>query len=373
MEQQKSGFPVLMNRYQIEELIASGGMAVIYKAKDLWLERIVAVKVLRKDYSTDPAFRQRFHHEAKAAANLSHPNIVTIFDFGYDSGSLFIIMEYIPGTDLKTMIKDRQRFSIEDAVSLMVQACAGIGYAHRSGLIHCDIKPQNLLVTPDGRLKVTDFGIARALTTIQPDEKNEVVWGSPQYFAPEQAAGLAPSPASDVYSLGVILYEMLTGRLPFISNDPLELVRMHRDATPPPPHRFVAGIPTNLEQIILKVLAKEPSSRYRTADQFGQVLANMVLLENGQRPGKSQPIMVINAAPKPSVQSSPLLSLPPITPPARNSSLSLPNTPPRKESADKYLDIDWITTGLGLLTTLAVGGLIPFWLYIWFSFQSLAR
>ena len=197
---------VLNKRYQLLETVGKGGMAVVYRAHDLMLERFVAVKVLREGTSRDPIFQARFRQEAKAAANLSHPNIVTVHDFGLDHGQLFLVMEYVPGTDLKTLIKQRGHFSLEEAVPLMIQACAGIGYAHRSGLVHCDVKPQNMLVTPDMRLKVADFGIVRALTTIQPDEKSDVVWGSPQYFAPEQASGSAPSPASDVYSLGIILY-----------------------------------------------------------------------------------------------------------------------------------------------------------------------
>src|SRR5450759_625518 len=228
----------LANRYQLQQTLGSGGMSVVYKAWDLRLERPVAIKVLRQDFSFDPSLSENFRLEAKAAANLSHPNIVTVYDFGLDDGKLYIVMEYIPGTDLKTVIKHRGRFTIDEAIPLIVQACAGIGYAHRAGLVHCDVKPHNMLVTPDQRLKVTDFGIARALATISEDEQNEIVWGSPQYFSPEQAAGTAPSPASDVYSIGVILYEMLTGRLPFIANDVLELARMHREARSTPPHRL---------------------------------------------------------------------------------------------------------------------------------------
>lgn len=268
--------PSLLNdRYQLQQTSGSGGMAVVYKAKDLMLERSVAVKVLREDFSKDPAFRERFRQEARAAANLSHPNIVTVHDFGLDQGHLFIVMEYIPGTDLKALTKQRERFQVLEALELMIQACGGIGYAHRAGLVHCDVKPHNLLVTPEARLKVTDFGIARALSTISPDERSDVVWGSPHYFSPEQASGRPPSPASDVYSLGVILYEMLTGRLPFIAPDSAELARMHREEKPVSPRYYNPGIPSALEEIIMKVLSKEPAARYRTADQLGRLLLGL--------------------------------------------------------------------------------------------------
>ena len=267
--------PVLANRYQLLQTLGSGGMAVVYRAKDLTLERYVAVKLLRPDFSKDEGFRKRFHQEAKAAANLSHPNIVTVHDFGLDGDRLFIIMEYIPGINLKAMIREKNVIPIDEALDLIIQASNGIGYAHRAGLIHCDIKPHNMLVSPDGRLKVTDFGIARALTTITPDEKNTYVWGSPQYLSPEQAVGLPPSPASDVYSLGVVLYEMLTGKLPFYSKDASELTRMHKEVFPISARNINPQIPQALDQIILKVLSKEQTSRYRTADQFGRVLDNL--------------------------------------------------------------------------------------------------
>jgi serine/threonine protein kinase len=215
---------LLNNRYQLLERLGSGGMSDVFRARDLMLERSVAIKVLHENYSNDNAFQQRFRQEARAAANLSHPNIVTVHDFGLDQGLLFLVMEHIPGKDLKTLLRQRGRYSVEEAIPLIVQACAGIGYAHRAGLVHCDIKPYNMIVTPDGRLKVTDFGIARALSTIMPDERADVVWGSPQYFSPEQATGEAPSPASDVYSLGIVLYEVLTGALPFTAPTSEELL-----------------------------------------------------------------------------------------------------------------------------------------------------
>src|SRR5512145_2263132 len=263
---------LLNNRYQLLERIGTGGMADVFRARDLMLERTVAIKVLHETYSDDKALQDRFKQEARAAANLSHPNIVTVHDFGFDNGQLFIVMEHIPGRDMKTILRTRGRYSVEEAIPLMVQACAGIGYAHRAGLVHCDIKPHNMIVTPDSRLKVTDFGIARALSTIMPDERADVVWGSPQYFSPEQAVGEAPSPASDVYSLGIVLYEVLTGALPFTAPTSEELALLHLQADPIPPSEYVPDVPAALEEIVMKVLSKEPSARYRTADQLGRVL-----------------------------------------------------------------------------------------------------
>ena len=345
---------ILNNRYQLEKTLGSGGMAVVHQAHDLMLERTVAIKVLREDYSGHPGFRESFRQEARAAANLSHPNIVTVHDFGLDAGRLFIVMEYVPGTDLKSILQGQGRLPIADALALMVQACSGVGYAHRAGLVHCDLKPQNMLITPDRRLKVTDFGIARALASIHPEEKSEIVWGSPQYFSPEQAAGIALSPSSDVYSLGVVLYELLTGKPPFSAGSSTELARLHREAPPVPPRQLNPAIPAGLEQVLLKVLAKEPSARYRTADQFGRVLMT--------------------------VQDQHYLAPQPIRSPDDPGGPGQPSTRPSKSSTRPVyvrpappvqdpLQIDWVTIGLGLLTLIAVGGLLPFFLWIYFLYN----
>ncbi len=358
MDEPKTTPPVLGNRYQLLQTIGTGGMAVVYRAKDLMLERPVAIKVLRQDYSKNEAFRERFRLEARAAANLSHPNIVTVHDFGFDSDHLFLVMEYVPGTDLKTILKEKIRLPVEDAVRLMIQASAGIGYAHRAGLIHCDVKPHNMLVAPDQRLKVTDFGIARAMASIQPDEQHDIVWGSPLYFSPEQAAGAAPSPASDVYSLGVVTYELTTGRLPFHHTDPTELARMHREVQPVPPRKLNPEIPPTLEAIILKVLSKEPSARYRTADQLGRVMTSF--LDSGEGAFTTQSGSGAQSAK--TNQNKPSFSIS-IPRPAY-----LQNDDPTAEE-DTSLNIDWGTTALALLAIITVGGLIPFWLWIWFTFN----
>lgn len=358
---------LLNDRYQLDSPLGTGGMSIVHRAKDLMLERNVAIKLLREDYSEDSTFRERFKQEARAAANLSHPNIVTVHDFGLDQKHLFIVMEYIPGTDLKSLIRQKTRFSVEETLNLMIQACAGVGYAHRAGLVHCDIKPHNMLVTPDMRLKVTDFGIARALSTIPAEEHNDVVWGSPHYFSPEQAAGLAPSPASDVYSLGIILYEMLTGQLPFTASEPTELARLHREAKPIPPSRLNPSIPGPLEEIIMKVLSKEPSARYRTADQLGHLLLSL---------SEAQPLSGISARYK----TGPYKISPPKpveeatynkVPGSQNlvELLENPNTADFENPTNGNQVVDWFTWLLGLVAFASLFGLIPFWLYVYLTLK----
>jgi serine/threonine-protein kinase len=337
---------LLGGRYRILGPLGAGGMANVYHARDLNLQREVAIKILRDDLIADPAFQARFLHEARSAANLIHPNIVTVYDFGQEAGRTFMAMEYVQGTDLKTLLRRRGTLPIEESVGLVIQVCAGVGYAHRAGLVHCDLKPQNILVTADGRAKITDFGIARALVTIHPEEYSDVVWGSPQYFAPEQAAGGPPSPASDVYSLGVILYEVITGRLPFEATDPAQLARLHQTASPPAPRSLNPAIPTSLEQIVFKVLSKEPSARYRTADQLGRVLMTF--------------------APRTALADLSPQALPSISP----SHPPEASTAPLEEPAPPPTSVDWLAVTLGLLAFLAVGGLIPLWLWACLMYPS---
>jgi serine/threonine-protein kinase len=361
---------LLNNRYSLDKLLGKGGMAMVYLGRDLMLERHVAVKVLREDYSKDAAFRERFREEAKAVANLAHPNIVTVYDFGLDAGRLFIVMEYVPGKDLHSIIAQRGRLRIREGVQLAIQACMGVGFAHRAGFVHCDIKPHNFLVTPEWRLKVTDFGIARALVSIQPDEEADIVWGSPQYFSPEQAGGQPPSPASDVYSLGVVMYQTLTGQVPFIGKTSGELARLHRRAVPIPPRELNPSIPQELEEVILKVLSKEPSTRYRTADQLGRVLqtierrmtsttAAMPATQVSER--EADPIAPVSR-PTPIADTGPSRATRVARTGPQPAHLSpQPRTRGREE---EVLKIDWIAVGLAFVALSAVTGLLPFWLWV---------
>ncbi len=354
---------ILNERYQLLERLGSGGMAEVFRARDLMLDRYVAIKILRADYSESSSFQTSFRQEARAAANLSHPNIVTVHDFGLSEGQLYIVMEHVPGQDLKSLLRERGRLNLDEAIPLIIQACAGVGYAHRAGLVHCDVKPQNMLVTPDKRLKVTDFGIARALATTLPGERTNVVWGSPQYFAPEQASGEVPTPASDVYSLGVVLYELLSGTPPFAASTAEELARLHIQAKPLPVTEYVPDMPAALEQIIMKVLEKEPSARYRTADQLGRVLLNFGTYR--QHAHAATPDLGLKPD---AVGGFPVQSVParPASDQAGTSGLS-GNL--RKQTGEADLDIDWISVGLGLLALLAAGGLIPFWMWVYFSYN----
>ena len=331
-------------------------MALVYEAYDQMLERPVAIKLLRQDFSEDQGFRDRFRQEAKSAANLTHPNIVTVHDFGIDPQGIYIVMEYVNGKDLKSKIKDKGRYSLAEGIPLVIQACNALGYAHRAGIIHCDVKPQNMIISEDNRLKVTDFGIARALSTIEPEERSDVVWGSPQYLAPEQALGGAPSPYADVYSLGVVMYEMFSGQLPFDANTPEELIKLHQTQDPVPPSQLNPECFHDLDQLILKVLSKEPSLRYRTADQLGSVLSTILERHKEQYNNSTSKNQLAPPIPNQIGRLSPI-SYEDYSPDTRFSRNS----------------IDWKLIGLELLCLLLVGGLLPFWLYVWFSIKPLLR
>lgn len=254
-------------------------MALVYRAQDILLNRAVALKILYPELSADPLFVERFRREAQAAANLSHPNIVPVFDWGEDNGAYFIVMELIEGTSLADVLRGSRTLTPSRSASLVAQVAAALGYAHRSGVVHRDVKPGNILITSDGQVKVTDFGIAQAVSSEDNLAVEGSVMGTATYFSPEQAEGAAVDGRSDVYSLGVVLFEMLTGRAPFIGDSPVEVSRQHVHGVMPKPSDFNAQIPSDLEAIVLMALAKSPTQRYQSADELR---ADLLRFSEGQ-------------------------------------------------------------------------------------------
>jgi beta-lactam-binding protein with PASTA domain/predicted Ser/Thr protein kinase len=255
-------------RYELHRRIARGGMADVFLARDSLLDRPVAVKVLFPEFATDPTFVQRFRREAQAAANLSHPNIVSVYDWGEEGGTYFIVMEYVEGRSLAQTIKDEGRLHADRAADITTDVAAALGFAHRNGVVHRDVKPGNVLISPSGQVKVADFGIARAVSNQENLTQAGTVMGTATYFSPEQARGESVDPRSDVYSLGVVLYEMLTGRPPFTGDSPVAVAYKHVQETPPPPRSRNPDIPPALEAVVLKAMAKDTADRYASAEDL---------------------------------------------------------------------------------------------------------
>src|SRR4051794_16536673 len=257
---------VFDNRYRVVRKLGTGGMANVYLAEDQELGRRVAIKMLDDRHAQDDQFVERFRREAKNAAGLSHPNIVSIYDRGEAEGTYYIAMEYLDGSTLKELINKRGPTPVKIAIGYTKQILAALGFAHRNGIVHRDIKPHNVLVDGDGRLKVTDFGIARSGSS-QMTEVGSII-GTAQYLSPEQARGSSVGPGSDIYSVGVVLYEMLTGEVPFTGDTPLEIAMKHLSAIPDPPSRRNAAVPRDLDLIVPRALAKNPRNRYQSAEEM---------------------------------------------------------------------------------------------------------
>ncbi|HUC37162.1 MAG TPA: Stk1 family PASTA domain-containing Ser/Thr kinase [Acidimicrobiales bacterium] len=259
---------VLSGRYELSHLIARGGMAEVYLARDRMLDRPVALKILFPELSVDRSFVERFRREAQAAANLSHPNIVPVFDWGEDGGTYFIVMEFVDGRTLSAILRGSGPLHPDRAAEIAADVAGALSYAHRHAVVHRDMKPGNVLITEEGVVKVADFGIARALNTEESLTQTGAVMGTATYFSPEQAEGMGVDARSDIYSLGVVLFEMVTGRPPFLGDTPVAVASKHVREDPPTPREINPAVPPDLEAIILKCMAKSPEHRYPTGDDL---------------------------------------------------------------------------------------------------------
>ncbi|MGQ9532416.1 MAG: protein kinase domain-containing protein [Desulfotomaculales bacterium] len=267
---------VLGNRYEIIEQLGGGGMAVVYKARDRFLGRLVTVKVLRPEYTSDPDFVRRFRREAQAVASLSHPNIVSIYDVGQEDGIHYLVMEYVGGESLKDLIQRCGPLEPEYAADIARQVCRALEHAHARQIVHRDVKPHNILLTPEGRAKLTDFGIARELHTGTITYADGII-GTAHYLPPEQVSGGPVGPQGDLYSLGVVLYEMLTGQVPFAGDTPVAVALKHvREEIP---SLAAHGLPGELARIVARATAKDPARRYRRAAEMEQDLAGFLDLD----------------------------------------------------------------------------------------------
>src|SRR6202044_3053834 len=261
--------PVYNGRYELQSQVARGGTAQVYLARDIILGRPVALKVLFPELSTDSAFVERFRREAQAAASISHPNIVPVYDWGESDDTYFIVMEYVDGKPLSSIIHTQAPVNPGSAAQVAADIAKALTYAHRHGVVHRDVKPGNVLITADGQVKVTDFGIARAIGNIDEQiTQTGLVMGTATYFSPEQAQGLDVDGRSDIYALGVVLYEMLTGRPPFSGETPVSIAYQHVKETPPTPRSFNPAISASLEAVVLQAMAKLPAERYTTAEDL---------------------------------------------------------------------------------------------------------
>lgn len=265
---------LLAGRYELIEKIGEGGMAVVYKAKDRLLNRYVAIKILRPEFIQDAQFVDSFRKESQAAAGLQHPNIISVYDVGRETNIHYIVMELIDGEPLSEVIKKKAPMDYREAIRITKQVLSALSVAHKHNIIHRDIKPHNIMITSDGVAKLGDFGIAKAISDSTLSETSKII-GSVHYFSPEQARGAYVDERSDIYSVGIILYEMLTGKVPFDGDNPVQVALMHINSEITPPSQLVSGIPPALEKAVMKATDKFQSNRYKSADDMLEDLNNI--------------------------------------------------------------------------------------------------
>ncbi|MBF8436808.1 Stk1 family PASTA domain-containing Ser/Thr kinase [Halanaerobiaceae bacterium Z-7014] len=280
---------VIKNRYEINKELGRGGMAVVYEATDIMLDRQVALKMLRPEYASDEEFIKKIRHEARAVARISHPNVVNIYDIGQTENYHYLIMENIIGQNLKDIIEARGKLPIIEALDISSQIAAALNVAHESDIVHCDIKPHNIILTPENQVKVTDFGIARAVSSTVTLDMTDSVVGSAHYFSPEQAKGGEITPLTDIYSLGVVLFEMLTGTVPFKGETAVSVALKHIKEPVPDLSDYNNSIPEEVNQLIKKALAKDPDDRFSSAlEMREELLQAMAKINRLRRENKNQ-------------------------------------------------------------------------------------
>lgn len=350
---------VLGKRYKILSKLGSGGMAEVYKAHCLILNRTVAIKVLRPQFASNEEFVERFRREAQAAASLSHPNIVSIYDVGKDGEHYYIVMEYVSGTSLKEAIRRSGHLPPQKAARISWQILAALQHAHENGIVHRDIKPHNVMVTSDERVKVTDFGIARALSASTLTETGTII-GTVNYFSPEQARGDAVEAQSDIYSSGVVLYEMLTGTVPFRGESPISIALQHLQTTVTPPTELNPAIPAGLERIVLKALEKNPWRRYQDAKHM------MRALEPYAFPGNDYDVVYdnLNVDSEPDLIDLPTQVLPSPQDPEADMEETLVRRKPKKRNPRRTVFVTLFLVVALLALAAGVIIMLPEWLYV---------
>jgi tRNA A-37 threonylcarbamoyl transferase component Bud32 len=273
----------IAERYELEEVVGQGGMSTVYKAHDSLLERNVALKVLHQEYNEDEDFVERFKREARSVAQLQHPNIVTVIDRGEEAGRQYIVFEFIDGENLKELVVRKGRLDLRDALEIALEVARGLAFAHDHGLVHRDVKPQNVLLNGDGRAKVTDFGIARSLDVDHGMTQTGTILGTSNYIAPEQASGQPVDAHTDVYSLGIVLYEMLTGELPFPGESFVAVAMKHMQEPAPNVLDVRGDVPLRVAELIDRALEKDPEQRFPTMDAFAtEIEASLAELDRGE-------------------------------------------------------------------------------------------
>src|SRR5690606_6614052 len=342
-------------RYKILELIGGGGMSNVYLAHDMILDRDIAIKILRYDFSNEEELRRRFQREALSTTSLAHPNIVNIFDVGEDGSVHYLVMEYVPGKTLKEYIIEHSPVSPERAVEIMKQLTSALAHEHHNQIVHRDIKPQNILMDAEGNVKISDFGIAMALSATSYTQTNSVL-GTVHYLSPEQARGGTANKKSDIYSLGIVMFELLTGKLPFSGESAVSIALKHLQTETPSLREIVPSMPQSLENVVLKATAKNPQHRYQSANEMEEDLSTVLLPERLNEPKFSAPIdedatRAMPGIKDPAVYGS-VEETKTLAPVSKKEPAKKPAAPPAKKKKKKW---PWI---VGIALFLVVAGLV---------------